>query len=876
MESHNWNKLTSIIDRALDLDPPEREAYISEVCREDLPLKTEVVRFLEAIDASEHFWDDMIEASSVLVNEITSLETGVDINMIFPPLQQAGPYRVIKLIARGGMGNVYLAERSDGQFQRTVAIKILRHELSTKNHIRRFMAERDILSGLEHPNIARLYDAGITEDNRPYLVMEYVDGIPISSFCVNKSCTLNEKFELFSQVCKAVEYAHRNLIVHRDLKPDNILVKPDGTVKVLDFGIAKIVDKELTPEMPNQERENLHMLSVRYAAPEQVTLEKVTTSTDVYALGLLLYEMVAGRPPFDLKGKKLNEAAQIICNEKPEKPSSKISDSRLSRKIKGDLDAIILKALSKKPENRYSSAKQFIDDIHLYQTGNPVSVYPNTFHYRARKFLSRRPGVVLTVLAGIIVIGGYLVILQLHADNLKAERDRAEMEASRAGFITDFLIDLFETADPTLAPGSDLSVRDLLDRGIERVDALAAQPDVEAELSLTMARTYHALALYDEALALAERAVVIYRDLDEEGLLLAGALNQKGIILRALGDYESAEPLYRKSLAMRRNILGDEHPDVATSMNNLGLLLQIVGNYDEAEPLLRQAVALQRKLLGDVNLCVATTLSNLGLLLRSKGDYEAAESLYLESLAIRRELLGDEHPDVARSLNNLGFLLRAKGDFEAAEPLYLESLAMRRKLLGDEHPDVAQSLNNLGVLLRVKGDYEAAEPYLREALAIRRNLLGNEHPDVARALNNLGSLLTRKGDYEAAEPYHREALAMRRNLLGNEHPDVARVLNNMGVLLKLKGNHDSAEPYLRDALAMRRKLLGDEHPDVATTLENLGLLYRDRGEFTLASTYLRDALDLRVRTLGEGHPDITGTQAHLHDVLVILQSVQPH
>ena len=864
---YNWEQISSIVDRALDLEPDERLAYIQGVCADDDSLKTNVIHFLDSIEPSDGLWDKLVESGSVLVNEITSADVDIDASQLFSPLKQAGPYKVIELIARGGMGNVYLAERSDGQFDRKVAIKILRHELSSKNHVNRFLAERNILSGLEHPNIARLYDGGITDDNRPYLVMEYVDGLPITTYCNEISCTLNEKLELFKQVCKAVEYAHRNLIVHRDLKPDNILVKPDGTVKVLDFGIAKILDEELTPENLAQTKENPQMLSIQYAAPEQVTLGKITTATDVYALGLLLYEMITGRPPFDLKGKKLEEAEKVIQFEKPEKPNTAIINTRQARKAKGDLDAIILNALRKEPENRYSSVDQLLEDIQQYQSGKPVSARQKTFKYIARKFITRRPEVVLGILAGIVAIGGYLVTLQLHAESLKNERDKAEMESSRAELISGFLVDLFESADPSRAPGNDLSVRDLLDRGIERVDALAGQPEVQTKLSLTMARTYYALGLYDDALPLVEQALTFYRDKGDEDLLLAEAMNEKGTVLRARGDYQETETILRDALAIMRRVLGDEHLDVAATQNNLGVTLRILGEYTEAEILYRESLSTRQKLLGDEHPDVATSMNNLGLLLQFTDKYAEAETLLREALSIQRKLLGNVHLDVGASLNNLGMLLRATGNFTAAEPMHREALEIFQNLVGEEHPNVATLMDNLAVLLEAMGEQSEAETLYRESLAMRQKLLGNEHPAVAGSLNNLGVMLRRIGDFEAAEPMLAGALAIQRKIRSNDHPHLAISMSNLGALYREMGDYAAAESLFIESLDMLQRLFGNEHVEVAKVLKNKGMLFREMGNYEKAELLYFESLEIRRKILGDEHPDVIATQSQLNELL---------
>lgn len=408
----NWGQISSIIDRALDLVPDERITFIEDICLNDPTLENEVTHFFDSIEPSEEFCDNIVKTISDLVNEITFSDAVIDTSQFISPLKKVGPYTVINLIACGGMGNVYLAEQSDGRVERKVAIKVLRHELSSKNHIKRFLYERNILSELEHTNIARLYDDGITADGRPYMVMEFVDGMPITLYCNEKNCTLNQKLNLFKQVCQAVEFAHSNLIIHRDLKPDNILVNPVGTVKILDFGIAKILNEELTSET-----ENLQILSIQYAAPEQITFGKITTATDIYALGLLLYEMITSRPPFDLNEKNLEEAEQIICFEVPKKPSTIIRSYKQSRKIKRDLDAIIMKGLHKKPELRYVTASQFIEGISRSQKNLPICARISTVGHHLSKITGRNSALYSAFYITALLISGLITYRQSRVDN---------------------------------------------------------------------------------------------------------------------------------------------------------------------------------------------------------------------------------------------------------------------------------------------------------------------------------------------------------------------------------------------------------------------------------------------------------------------------
>ncbi|MGF1671205.1 MAG: serine/threonine protein kinase, partial [Balneolaceae bacterium] len=389
MTKDRWKTVTSIVDLILEAKPGDQQKIIDNECGHDPELIREVKKFLFSIENSESLWDDLLKSNKILANELT--ESGAlldDTTTSFIP-EQIGVYKLIRLIARGGMGDVFLAERNDGQFKRTVALKILRRELISENYTQRFITEREILSSLDHPNIARLYDGGFTNDGRPYLVMEYIDGEPITSFCTRNECSAEKKLDLFIQICQAVHYAHTNLIVHRDLKPDNIFVTTGGVVKILDFGIAKILDTELSPEMLVQTSTGSRLFSVQYAAPEQITLDKITTSTDVYALGLILYEIITGSKPNNLEAKNLKKAENLIRFQSPESPSRVVANKQLSKKLRGDLDSIILKALRKEPEHRYATVDLLLNDIKRYQHHLPVLAKSGSIKYRCQKFTKR-------------------------------------------------------------------------------------------------------------------------------------------------------------------------------------------------------------------------------------------------------------------------------------------------------------------------------------------------------------------------------------------------------------------------------------------------------------------------------------------------------
>ena len=776
------------------------------------------------------------------------------------PPEHIGPYRILEQIGEGGMGVVYLAEQ-EHPVRRKVALKIIKLGMDTKEVIGRFEAERQALAMMSHANIARVFDAGTTEQGRPYFVMEHVPGVPITDYCDRQRLKNRERLELFIQVCQAVHHAHQKGIIHRDLKPSNVLIAiQDGKAvpKVIDFGVAKATSQRLTERTVFTEQGQL-IGTPEYMSPEQAEMsgQSVDTTTDVYSLGVMLYELLAGVLPFDaqtLRAAGFEGIQRIIREEEPPTPSTKVSKlgdtgtqvakrrqtdvAALRRQLHGELDWVTMRAMEKDRSQRYQSASELAADLGRYLRNEPVVARAHSAAYQFQKMVARHT--VPFVFAGIlllVVISSGVWMSVLYGRAVRAEHE-AVREAETATQTSEFLEGLFEVSDPSEALGNTITAREILDKGAEKIeDELADQPEVQATLMSTMGNVYRSLGLYDSAKPLLESALEKRRRvLGKEHLDVAASLHNLAGALWLKGDYDGAARFSREALAMRRKLLGEEHPHVAMSLNNLANVLGDKGDYEGAEPLYREALAMYRKLLGDEHPDVAMSLNNLALVRLRKGDYDEAESLYREALAMRRKLLGEEHPAVAQSLNNLANVLNDKGDYDGAEPLYREALAMHRKFLGDEHPHVAMNVNNVGNVLWRKGDYHEAELLIREALAMWRKLLGEEHPHVAMSLNNLANVLADKGDYDEAEPLYREALAMRRKLLGEEHPDVAMSLSNLASVLD-----EGAEPLILEALAMWRKLLGEEHPDVARSLYNLACRKALQGQREEALDYLHQA-----------------------------------
>ena len=724
-----------------------------------------------------------------------------------------GPYRILRELGHGGMGTVYLAARADEQFQKRVALKVIRSGADSAVVVSHFKRERQILASLDHPNIAGLLDGGTTDEGLPYLVMEYVEGEPLLAYCDSRSLPIWERLKLFQAVCSAVQYAHRNLVVHRDIKPGNILVAVDGTPKLLDFGIAKLLNPELAGEAATA---TAMVMTPEYASPEQARGDRITTATDVYSLGVVLYELLTGHHPYRLASRQPLDVLKAISEQEPERPSAAVdrteertapqsgqtirvtpesvaqtregSPEKLKRRLRGDLDNILMLALRKEALRRYASVEAFSDDVRRYLEGLPVTARKPTLGYRAGKFVRRHKAAVAAAAAVISLVIGFAVAMAGQSARVARERDLAEKERATAlreretaQRVSSFLVDLFKVSDPSEARGNTITAREVLDKGAAKIATeLKDQPEVRATLMTTMGAVYRNLGLYDKAV-----------------------------------------PLLQEALATRRALLGSDHKDIAKSLNALANLLRRKGDYPSAEIHYREALAILRRLPGD-DADVAATQNNLAIVLTERGDYATAELMHRDVLATRRKLLGNNDPAVAQSLGNLANVLMWKGDYAAAETLQRESLALRRKLLGNEHPDVATNLDNLAIVLYEKGDFVGAENFVREALALWHKLLGNQHHFISQSLNNLGNILADKGDRVAADRVLQEAVAMGRNVLGDEHPDVAMYLVSRAETLCRGRRHVEGALLARKALATFRKTLPDGHLFIAVTESVIG------------------------------------------------------
>ena len=796
MTSDRWQEVKTILERVLEQDPAWRFAFLAAECGDDRELREEV--------------------ESLLVTEAEA--GGFLARPLFGPFRdepdgpaegaRLGAYKVLREIGHGGMGTVYLAVRADDAYEKRVAIKVLR--LGTAEElIRRFRAERQILANLDHPNIAKLLDGGATETGRPYLVMEHVEGQPIDEHA--RPLPLRERLELFCIVCAAVHFAHQNLVVHRDLKPANILVTPEGTPKLLDFGIAKLLDPERHD--PGLTELGLRPMTLESASPEQVGKRTITTASDVYSLGVLLYRLLTGRSPYgEIQEREALERA--ILEADPPRPSDVVEDREEARSIAGDLDTIVLRALDKDPGRRYASAEQLAADIRRHLDGLPVLARPDTLSYRAGKFIRRHRLGVSAAAAVLLMVLGFSLAMTVLFRQAVEEKKRAQLERERAEKVSVFLQELFAVPDPGQSRGETITAREMLDRGAEQIiQDLEDQPELQAELMDTMGRAYRNLGLYAPARNLLERSLAARRaHLDRDDPRIADSLQALALLLRRVGDDAAAEPLVREAVDIQLRSLGEEHEKTLNGLNNLAALLEARGELGPAETLYRRVLDVKRRVLGREHEDVARGLNNLARLLYSKGDLAAAEPLYREALAIRRKIYGGApHPDVAASLNNLAALLEDRRDLQGAEALYRQSLEIRRKLHPEPHLDLARSCNNLGKFLQDRGDLAAAEPLLHEALAVADAIPEvRRSPERAIYLRNYAALLLDTGRPAAAEPLVREALSILREAQPSPAVRIADAESVLGACLAAQGRMAEAEPLLRGSWEALKEVEGED------------------------------------------------------------------
>ncbi len=859
MTPERWQEIQALFDAALEQPREGRTLYLKTACQNDETLFEEVLALLETYDDDPSFLEDSAASFHALV-EPAPLEG-----------QHIGAYRIVKRIGTGGMGAVYLAERDDEQFRKRVALKIVKRGMDTEEILRRFRGERQILAALDHSGIARLLDGGMTEDGRPYFVMEYVEGgEAINTYCDRKRLGVAERLQLFQQVCATLQFAHQNLVVHRDLKPSNILVSEQGQVKLLDFGIAKLLNPDLAPFTLAQTRTEMRLMTPEYAAPEQVRGEAITTATDVYQLGVLLYTLLTGHRPYRLKSRATEEIARAICEETPERPSTMVRRTsevsslggttrtitpdeicaarntevdRLVRRLSGDLDTIVLKAMHKEPQRRYISAEALGDDVHRYLVGLPVKARPDTVGYRTRKFIQRhRTGVGLATLVFLLVLGfGVLMAIQRaeiaqQAQELEQERDRAQLEMKKSEEVTAFLVDLFKGSDPNQAQG--MTAREMLDQGAEKIRVeLEAQPVVKAQLLTVIGGVYRTLGLYEEAQDALDEAIVLFRETDPHADQFASSLLERANLHYRVDEYEAAEPLLHEAVVIKTELFGPDDPEVAQVLNTLALVLEYTSGFEASIEVMERVVAIRRQQPAEESRAsLPVNLSNLANQLHSVGRLDEAEPLYRESIQLAEETRGPEHPYVAIGLNSLAALHQDRDEFEAAEQAFSRAWDIAVKSLGETHPFTAVVAHNRGKLYHAQGRYEEAIEHLGRAVSMYRDHIASPL-DLAESLHWLGLVHVDAERAPEAEPMLREALTIHESLLSPSDWRIAQSKVQLGRCLSQQQRFVDAEPFIVEGISTLQEERGLDHAVTQKALQYVIDHFRASGQEEQAATY---------------------------------------
>lgn len=824
MTAERFARIRAVYLAADKLSGGERDAYLSEACAGDPALETDVRELLARGDPEERPIDELVAGVAKSIADSMDDESAID---------AVGPYRVLETLGRGGMGRVLLAERADGHYEQRVAIKVVDRHRSTPELVSRFRGERQILASLDHPNIARLFDGGETDNGVPYFVMEYVDGVPVDRYCDDRCLSIRERLELFVEICAAIEYAHRNLVVHRDIKPSNILITAGGMPKLLDFGIAKLLSRDSIDYTMAVTVGDVRLMTPRNASPEQIRGETITTATDIYALGLLLYQLLTGHFPFEPSGTQAYELERLICETDPARPSAAVTRSagesdeastpesisaarrvptteQLRKQLRGDLDNIVMVAIRKEPERRYATVRQLADDVQNYLEHRPVRARGDSFGYRATKFLRRNPGGVVLVGSMIVIVA---VLISVYTYRLAVERDRAALEATKAREVAGFMTDLFREADPRQSTGNPVTAGEMLDRGARRVrSGLSEQAELQASLMATIGESYHNMWELSKARAhLAE-------------------------------SLETAE--------MR---LGEDHPDVVRIRHFLGRSTALQGDYEDALQLHRQNHELLVDRHGRQSAEAATELHQIAYIQSASGDYEMAEATFTDVIEIFRGLGADGNSGLATGLMEYGSLLRSLGRVQENADAQLEALQIRRDLYGEHHPDYLAVVNNVANSFFARNRLEEAERYMRENVRLSREIFGADAIPYAVAILNLASLRHLQGHYEEAAELHREVEPIYREGYGEDHPRYAYLHENMANTMELRHDYEGAEANFLKAMSILAAEFGPDHLEVAITRSRYGTMLNNAERYEEAIEQLTRAVETMAEAFGESH-----------------------
>ena len=897
MTQEDWKRAKDLFSSALVLPETEREAFLA--AQQD---EWEILDDVRSLLATYRDSPDFLEnATPALLAELRSRESAIPFAG-----RRIGAWELVREIGQGGMGVVWEARRADEQYEQRAAVKLLRASLFSEQDARRFREERQILASLNHPGIARLLDGGMLEDGEPYLVMEFIDGLPLNGWCELHQPSLRQRIELCLEVCSAVEYAHRQLVIHRDLKAANILVGIDGAPKLLDFGIAKLV-----PEGGSY-RTTTKLLTPECASPEQARGELMSTASDQFSLGVLLYQLLTGRHPFAAPDASPMEALRAICEDEPRLPSAAAENG--NRELRGELDAIILQAVSKNPAGRYPSVSAFAGDLRAWLGGLPVSAVRQSWWRRSAKLVLRYKALSAAIATAVLMLVTGIVVTSVEArralraegealaqrdraeseqqatqtqrdravaaeraasrerdraiaaeNQAKADRDRAIKESQRADTeaknaltINDFLEkDILAQADPNTEPDPDLKVRTALDQAAAHIEGkFEDQPLVEASLQHSLGVSYHGLGLYSEAQRHTERALALRRKY--LGLYAPETLTTTtllGTVLLDASQFDKAEPILRSAYETSRKVLGENAPETLSTEQQLASVWMQLGRTTDAEPLLKHNLAMRRRELPRNDAALNEAIAQLAALYDASERLGEAETLARESVELSLKIHGPDHPVTLFSQYVLGSTLQSEDKLEQAERIYLEVLETRKRVLGLDHPDTLDTMYNLATLYQSMGKYEDAIGLLNTHLAATKRKFGEENIRLLNPFYSLGYAYIQLGRFAEAEPFLNKVLETDRRLNGENHQGslVLLAIQRLGILYRYQGRYAAAEPLARGAATGFQKIFGPDHSYTVSALTALGVLLQDEGKDMEAETTLSKALELNRKNLTPGY-----------------------
>ncbi|HUO33183.1 MAG TPA: serine/threonine-protein kinase [Bryobacteraceae bacterium] len=809
MDAERWQRIQTLFHAAAALAATGQKAFLESACGQDQELIDEVLAMLEEDSRAASLLDRGLAHAAHAVTGAATLPA---------QLPQFGPYRVKSLIGEGGMGVVYLAERDD--LGSTVAIKVLRDAWLSPARHERFLIEQRTLAQMNHPAIAHLYDADTLPDGTPWFAMEYVDGRPLTEHCRKLGASVEERLRLFRSVAEAVEYAHRQAIIHRDLKPSNILIRADGAVKLLDFGIAKHLDRAAQGEASTVT--GLRLMTPAYASPEQIRGEPAGVYSDVYSLGVILYELLAGRLPFDFASCTPAEAERMILEGAPEKPSAARA-LPASRNAWADLDVLSLTAMHKDVARRYRSVEAFVRDIDHYLEGEPLEARPDSLRYKLGKFIRRHRRAVLAAAAAFGVATALVIFFTAR---LATARNVALAQAARAQRIQQFMLNLFDRGDPSAGPPDSLKAAAVVDRGVQEARGLDREPAVQADLYATL-----------------------------------GGIYQK------LGNLEKADSLLALALDRRRAIFGPENREVAESLVALGLLRMDQARLEDAQKLVRDGLTMSRRTLPSGDPALARAETALGKVAEQRGDYKEAMATLEEAARLESAAPGSA-ADLAATLSELANTHFYQGDYAVSDALNRRVLAMHEQAYGERHPLIADDLINLAAIQTNLGHYAEAEAFDRRALEINRSWYGNDHPETGASLNYLGQALVMEGRFDEAQEMLEQALVIQQRVYGPVHQRVAGTLNELGLLAMRRGKFDAAVKRFGRAVEIDRAVYGDRHQSVALESANLATAYLEKKEYARAEQLFREVMAVYQQVLPAGHLNLAIAEAKLGRTLL--------